>query len=209
LAADLNGDGDIEIVTDAGENGIRVLDNRGNRIRKISQPCYPESLCVADVDGDSKDEIITSSEKVIWVLGEDGKVENRWAFADPFYEFSIMPWTNDAKMAILFLSGETFRIHDGGGQLLATYTAPSSSSYSKPIGTLLEYDGEDPRVLFVADTHGSAHRHLISVFALTGELLYQHTGDDNAMSILALTNTPSSSFLVGSRNRVWRYTEDK
>lgn len=213
IAGDLDGDHDKEIVVDAKEHNIGVLDSLGNRIRTISEPSFPTSLCVADVDGDGKDEIVTSSldtrEKVVWVLDGYGHIKNKWGFPGPFYRFSTMPWTNDTKMAILFLSGDAFRIHDAEGQLLALYKAPSGSSYSKPIGTLLQRDGKETRVIFVADTHGSAHRHLISVFALTGELLYQHTGDDNAMSILVLTNTPASSFLVGSRNKVWRYTENK
>ncbi len=85
VVADLDGDGNLEIVTAHGGGYVSVYDNQG--YFKPGWPQHPvtnelRSLAVSDLDGDGNLEIVTGQAKLtrtnVWVFDKDGALLDGW-----------------------------------------------------------------------------------------------------------------------------------
>lgn len=83
VLADVDGDGDLEIVTAHGGGYLHLFDHAGDLIW-FRQPAGNElrSLAVADLDGDGDLEIVVGQARLhpinVWVLEHDGAVRSGW-----------------------------------------------------------------------------------------------------------------------------------
>jgi len=205
LPGDLDGDGKIEIVVETKDTGINILDIDGNSISKLPQLGYLYSQIIGDFNGDGIELMAVSSfcnRRAINIIEGNGKIEHNWIFPGPFREFS--KFKSKGVDRLLFISGDNIHIYSSPGKLINKYFAPYGKCYAHIYGANLKISKDDMVKVFLANARGA---HAVYVYSSDGELISHITDRGDAFSVIALENADSPTFLVGSRNKVWKYTK--
>jgi hypothetical protein len=129
-----------------------------------------------------------------------------------FTRFSLVTPPGGTRLELMVLSdsvGELVFL-DMQGKVTRTFSAPWGNKLSQARGMALQVAGNAKGFVSLGTSKGSRHHHITYVYNARGELVYADSADDDAQAVLALTGAPggsAGSFLVGSRNVIWKYTE--
>jgi len=217
VAADLDGDGRAEILSPTAD-GIDVRGADGALVRPFTAAGKPLQLDAADMDGDGRADIVTgnweNSRNQIAIFSADGRQLSKWTSPLVFNRFSLVTPPGGTRPELMVLSdsvGELVFL-DMQGKVTRTFSAPWGNKLSQARGMALQVAGNARGFVSLGTSKGSRHHHITYVYNARGELVYADSADDDAQAVLALTGAPggsAGSFLVGSRNVIWKYAEKR
>jgi hypothetical protein len=160
VAADLNGDGKVDLVVGTYFSGIQVLLNSGGGafaapVSYATSPAHAGALALGDLSGDGKPDIVVADGD-LWVFVNDGK----GSFVTPVAPVNRTPgvasgfpavgdFDKDGKADIVVYSGAaaagapeqaTVLLNQGGGKFAMPVSSPLGTSVSGLI--LADMDGD-------------------------------------------------------------------
>jgi hypothetical protein len=218
IAADLDGDGRVEIVS-PGEASLDVRSLDGVSLRQITAAGRPLHFDCADMDGDGRADVVaenyTNGKNQMAVFSADGRPLAHWTSPHVFDRFGVVSLAGGARPSLMVLSDgvEELVFLDINGNALRSLKAPWGNRLSRPRGMPMPVAGSDAGFVCLGTSKGSRHHHITYVYGGAGDLVYADSAADDAEAVLALQGTAigggGQSFIVGSRNVIWKYTEKR
>lgn len=209
LTADIDGDGENEIILEGRSQQLEAWRLDGTRIRSFQQDIRPWKYSVVTDDVSGKANIVLyaySTRGVIYLLDESGKVHSKLNPPYEFYDLSIPP---EGEGALMFASGDEFFFCDSTGKALKVFSAPLGAYVRTLLCEKRVVADQNTCYIFLGKTKGAWGRSILYVFSDSGELLYQEILLDscNALLVRGGKSDPSEwSILVGTRNKVLEYS---
>ena len=223
FGADLDGDGDQEVVVPSKSRGVgayatpsmkplRHLTKRHcNNGAPLSRPDDRRQLVAMRTDNwfAPPDVLVTDGR---------GKVVSKWKPAFPFYEMSAVTDASGQNAGLLAFHDQTkgrnrFVLTDAAGKPSAAVAAPGSAWVALPHVWLTGNGADDKSMVVLASSTGAAHRFSVYVYAADGTLSYHYQGAGDAPSLLVLPPNEGGNtlptFLVGGRGRVLRFSPSR
>ena len=164
-------------------------------------------LAFIDIDGDGKDEILTSD--------YDGKITARDGRGDIVrtYDqtmsrnYSLCNWPgSDSPKRILYSRDEKLWIRDLNGQLLATYDAPGASQYEAQAVPVRFIGNKEPYFAAIVKVSASKSEAYLYIYSPQGSLVHREFIPTKYVAIDLLKNDGNEALLVGGDGVVWQYS---
>ena len=209
LIADIDGDGQKEIIIEGRSRQLEVYRIDGTRIRSFQQDMQPWKYSVATDDKSGKVSVALYAyydRGAVYLLDELGKVKSKWNPPYEFYDLSIPP---EGEGAFMFASGDEFFICDSTGKALKVFSAPLGRYVRTLFCEKRAVDDQNTYYVFLGKTKGAWGRSMLYVFSDSGDLLYQEILVDSCNALLVRggeCDTATWSILLGARNKVLEYS---
>jgi len=218
IAADLDGDGRVEVVSPGGA-GLDVRSLDGVSLREFTAAGRPLYFDCMDMDGDGRADVVaenfTDGRNRMAIFAGDGRPLAHWMSPQVFNRFGVVTGTGGTRPSLMVLSDgvEELVFFDVGGNVVRSLRAPWGNRLSRPRGMTMRVAGADAGFVCLGTSKGSRHHHITYVYGAGGDLVYADSAVDDANAVLALlapqAGGGSPSFLVGSRNVIWKYVEKR
>jgi hypothetical protein len=142
----------------------------------------------------------------ISIFSDGGALLAKWTPAHAFYRFGLAQWL-DKGLVVMGLSddAEELLLWNMKGEQLQALKAPLANRLATPRGSGLHVLGGAGFVC-LATSRGSSHQHVVYVYGPDQKLGYADSEADDAVGLLELEGDTPSSFLVGGRNKIWKYS---
>jgi hypothetical protein len=211
FGADLDGQGQDQIIVAENAHGVTVYSPKGKRLRSLTSRYCSNLRVLNEHDGKSPKFAVQlmAHNPAGWdieVLDKNGNRLQEWHPDFPFYEFGSVTQPPLNTGVLCFQRDNQFIIKDLTGKTVETLEAPNAKSLPIVISCVHGRDGEPTVVL--ASSRGSQHLFGVYVYGHDSKLIYSYQGRDNAESLLVLRDSQADgalSFLVGSRNKVLKF----
>jgi hypothetical protein len=210
VAADLEGDGRPEVIA-RNATGLAVLNLDGTLVRQLPGAGNPLFYGAADMDGDGKSEILTevnnNGKNEISIFSGAGDSLGHWTSPHAFYRFGVARASGVDHPTVMALNddAEDLLFLDRAGKLVQSLAAPWGNHLATPRGEAMPV-GKTAGFVCLATSRGSNHHHVVYVYKGDQQLVYADSVPDDADALLVMNGASSQSFLVGSRNVIWKYT---
>jgi hypothetical protein len=208
VAADLDGDGRPEVIA-ATASGLVALNLDGTILRNLTEAGKPLFYNALDMNGDRRADTIiepANGKNEISIFSDGGVLLQKWTSPHPFYRFGLAPWREEGPVVMgLSDDAEELLLWNARGEQIQALKAPLANRLATPRGGSIHVLG-GPGFVCLATSRGSNHQHVVYVYGADQKLGYADSEADDADSFLVLGGDGPSSFLVGGRNKIWKYS---
>lgn len=217
---DIDGDGKMDFAVGFnGSGGIRLVDSTGSERWKESGGNIWH-VEIADIDGNGNPSIIhNDASGQLIVRNAQGDVVRRLGggtsgkslnFSTAFVtSFDICRWPNvNSPQRVVVPRGEGLTILDENGTQLATFKEPHVGFMSEIAVKTVKLKTHEPAYLAVIVTNQLWNRSALSIYASTGNTLYEEVLplSTTTLGVLPAAKNTSEALLVGGESKVWKYT---
>ncbi len=197
-------DGDKRLVVLGNEwNPLLFLDfATGDTVRQ-SDPA--KIIASADFTGDGRLEILLGVGETDFVLFDGGGTElaELSVSTDYWYEPVL---TSAGGLFLVLSAGNVLDVHDSQLGHVRRFDALGADSPLHVEAAAFGRAGPDAPFAALFKGRGGWHRSVLYLFAASGDLVYKEIFDGDFQSIYPLEEAEGTTFLVGGRGEVWKYS---
>ncbi len=198
---------------DDGEDRLVVLGDETNQLLfldfatgdSVRQDDPARVIASADFTGDGRLEVLLGAGETDFVLVDGGgtEVAELSVSTDYWYEPVL---TSAGGLFLVLSAGNVLDVHDSQLGHVRRFDTLTPDSPLHVVSATFGGNGPDAPFAALFKGRGGWHRSVLYLFAASGDLVYKEIFGGDFQSIYPLEEAGGTTFLVGGRNEVWKYS---
>ncbi len=198
---------------DEGENRLVVFGDERNPLLfldfatgdTVRQSDPARVIASADFTGDGRLDVLLGAGETDFVLVDGGGTElaELSVSTDYWYEPVL---TSAGGLFLVLSAGNILDVHDSQLGHVRRFDALAADSPLHVVAATFGGTGPDAPFAALFKGRGGWHRSILYLFAANGDLVYKEILGGDFQSIYPIEESEGTTFLVGGRSEVWKYS---